>query len=88
MQMNSRQIAAQIPPVWTGDLDDDCTAMWAGYQLLAEWMNGDYWWWCVIESSTGEQIITSDNSAERYHSGESARLAAETAARRLLGFKD
>jgi hypothetical protein len=26
--------------IWNGDLDDDCTALWAGLMLRAEWMDG------------------------------------------------
>lgn len=47
--------------VWTGDLDDDCTARWCGLTLCAEAMdedssgNGTDWWWAVYESASGHE---------------------------------
>lgn len=83
--MNWQQVAAQVAPVWTGDLYDDCTAHWAGLTLRAEWMDGDRWWWCVYDDATGDQVITSDRPPQPYRSGQAARVAAEQAARRWLG---
>jgi hypothetical protein len=85
LYMNTRQIAAQIPPVWSGDLVVDCSAKWTGYTLRAERMQKDLWWWCVYDDATGEQVVSSNNSSEQRRTGESARTAAEQAARQLLG---
>jgi hypothetical protein len=80
-----RVLAAQQPPNWSGDLDDDCTAIWAGFMLRAEQMDERNWWWCVYEVGSSEQIASSnDGEATPCTTGESARCAAEQAARRLL----
>ncbi len=78
-------LAAQQPPIWEGDLDDDCTAHWAGFMLRAEQMDEDCWWWCVYVDGSSEQIASSNNLATPPSTGEAARNAAETAARTLLG---
>ncbi|GEP40795.1 hypothetical protein [Brevifollis gellanilyticus] len=67
--------------IWTGDLNDDCTARWAGLMLRAEWMDGPHWWWAVSDMATGEQIISSNNDPQECTSGTSARERAEKAAR-------
>ena len=43
MTEKERIVLAQKPIMWTGNLDDDCTARWAGLLLRAEWMDEDYW---------------------------------------------
>jgi len=63
-----RHLAAREPPKWHGDLDDDCTAQWAGFTLRAEWMVDDVWWWCVYEGD--EQIASSNDSETPCTSGE------------------
>lgn len=79
-----RVLAADERPRWAGDLHDDCTAEWAGFVLRAEWMNAGDWWWCVIEGD--RQVASSNDASEQVpRSGEAARLAAENAARGLLG---
>jgi len=83
--VNWQQLAAQEPPTWTGNLDDDCTALWAGLTLRAEWMQDNIWWWCVYDDATGQQIASSDSSEELFRSGQTARQAAENAGRRWLG---
>lgn len=83
-----RILATQEPPRWSGDLDDDCTALWAGFMLRAEWMDDGYWWWCVYEDGSSEQVASPDDcEAEPCSTGEAARRAAERAARRLLGLR-
>ncbi len=67
--------------IWTGDLNDDCTAVWAGLMLRAEWMNGPYWWWAVSDMATDEQITSSNNDPQQCTSGASARERAEKVAR-------
>jgi hypothetical protein len=67
---------------WLGDLDDDCTAKWAGLTLRAERMNEDDWWWCVYDDQSGEQIASSNATwAVQCSTGAAARSAAESAAR-------
>lgn len=69
---------------WTGDLDDDCTAMWCGLLLRAEWMDGTRWWWAVTDVVSGQEIDSSNNSGYfdvEFTSGSAARHAAEKAAR-------
>ena len=69
-------------------MDDDCTALWAGFMLRAEWMDDGYWWWCVYEDGSSEQVASPDDcEAEPCSTGEAARRAAERAARRLLGLR-
>ena len=77
---------ASEPIVWKGDLDDDCTAVWAGLMLRAEWMDEDYWWWAVYDMQQNE--ITIDSSDEydiRFTGGEAARAKAESVAIAYLG---
>lgn len=87
--MTPQQQAAQVPPVWTGDLDDDCSARWAGMTLRAECMDGDRWWWAVYDISTGEEIVSQNSLTYGgpCHSGQAARLAAEKGARIWLGLE-
>jgi hypothetical protein len=77
--VGSPQIDEQI--IWTGDLDDDCTARWAGLMLRAEWMDGAYWWWAVSEIATGRELASSNDDRQEYTSGTAARSAAERIAR-------
>ena len=85
---DGRSLAAQPPPEWSGDLGDDCTALWAGFMLRAEQMDKDDWWWCVYEDGSNEQAASSnDDDATPCITGESARIAAEHAARRRLGLQ-
>ena len=80
-----QKIAARTPPIWEGDLDDDCTARWAGLTLRAEWMNGNDWWWCVYDDSTDTQIASSNELLEPPQSGDAARKAAEQSGREWIG---
>ena len=70
--------------VWTGDLDDDCTARWRGLMLRAEWMNGPNWWWAVSNMATGEEIRSSNDDSRTCTAGASARACAEKVARDWL----
>ncbi len=73
------------PLIWKGDLNDDCTAEWSGLMLRAEWMDEDYWWWCVYDMLDNENQIDSSNEYnERIISGEKAREKAEEVARNYL----
>lgn len=66
---------------WTGDLDDDCTALWAGLMLRAEWMDGSNWWWAALVIATGCEIESSNDSDDPCVSGSDARSLAELVAR-------
>jgi hypothetical protein len=79
-----RNAATALPVKWTGDLDDDCTAAWAGLTLRAESMKRGHWWWAVLDDRSGETIGSSNESAERFSTGKKARAAAESAAREWL----
>lgn len=69
------------PIIWTGDLDDDCTARWAGLMLRAEWMDGTIWWWAVSNIATGRELASSNDDRREYTTGAAARSAAELIAR-------
>jgi len=73
------------PIIWTGDLNDDCTAVWNGLILRAEWMDEKIWWWAVsIHDGRTEEIDCSNNYDELCIGGQNARLLAEQAARQYL----
>lgn len=73
------------PIIWSGDLNDDCTAKWAGLMLRAEWMDENYWWWCVYDMLDNENQIDSSNEYdERFIGGEKAREKAEEVAKNYL----
>jgi hypothetical protein len=76
--------ASALPIVWTGDLNDDCTAEWAGLTLRAEEMNRKSWWWAVYDAATHEIISDSNASTVIARNGKKARGAAESAAREWL----
>ncbi len=74
------------PIAWTGDLQDDCSAKFAGLVLRAEWMDNDLWWWCIYDMNNGGiQIDSSNNYNRRPNTGEVARKAAEHSAFKYLG---
>ena len=88
MTLQERQRLAQLPIIWTGNLDDDCTAIWAGLMLRAEWMDKDYWWWAVYDLHNNEITIDSSNDYDvSFKSGEIARAYAEKIAKNYIGFK-
>lgn len=74
------------PIIWKGDLNDDCTANWAGLMLRAEWMDEDYWWWCVYDMFTEEenQIDSSNEYEQRFIGGKVSREKAEEIAKIYL----
>ena len=85
MNNDERKILAQQPIIWTGDLADDCTATWAGLMLRAEWMDEDFWWWCVYDMEKDEvQVDTSNNYSESFLGGDIARKKAEEVAKKYL----
>lgn len=81
-------LAAKEPPRWTGDLNDDCTARWAGLTLRAEKMDRCQWWWCVYDDVLKKQVVSSNEEQASFHSGHAARAAAADAARRWLGLPE
>ncbi|WCT13153.1 hypothetical protein [Mucilaginibacter jinjuensis] len=85
--MNSelRKALALETIVWTGDLLDDCTAIWAGLMLRAEWMDEDQWWWAVYDMMRNEITIDYSNEyKENFFSGEAAREKAESVAKAYI----
>jgi hypothetical protein len=74
------------PVIWEGDLNDDCTANWAGLMLRAEWMDEDYWWWCVYDMLSEEetQVDSSNEYEQRFTSGKMSREKAEETAKTYL----
>lgn len=85
MKLEERRSLAQQPIIWTGDLDDDCTAIWAGLVLRAEWMDEDYWWWAVYDLQDGENQIDSSNNYDiSVIGGGAARKYAEDVARKFI----
>ena len=72
------RLAIQAKPVpdWRGDLNDDCTALWAGFTLRAELMNGRVWWWAVYLDAQNLQIASSNDSEASPLTGDEARAAA------------
>ena len=74
------------PIIWTGDLNDDCTAIWNGLILRAEWMDDDRWWWAVSKDNNNamDEIDSSNNYDTIRIGGEKARQLAEEAAMRFI----
>lgn len=85
MNQNKPHRDVNVPIIWEGDLNDDCTARWAGLMLRAEEMDDNRWWWCVYDMQNDEIEIDSSNN---YHfelkHGKSARHQAEKVAREYL----
>lgn len=75
-----------IPIIWKGDLNDDCTAHWQGLVLRVEKMQRNLWWWVVYDSQSN--IIDDSNSTHdqgiRYEDGNTARQAAENVAKTFI----
>jgi len=75
---------AEATPSWTGDLSDDCTALWAGFMLRAEEMDRGIWWWATYVDASNQQIASSNDTGVSPSTGEEARAAAFRAARLYL----
>ncbi len=85
MTLEERKAFAKQPIIWKGNLSDDCTAVWAGLMLRAEWMDEDYWWWAVYDELKNETTIDdSNNYSEQCLGGEIARQKAKNVARAYL----
>jgi hypothetical protein len=84
MEMNWQRILAETSqPEWFGDLNDDCSANWAGLTLRAEEMDENYWWWCVYDNELPSDLnqvrSSNDDGATKCISGAEAREAAANA---------
>lgn len=85
INIKEREPPTTEPIKWTGDLEDDCTAIWAGLMLRAERMDGDRWWWAVYDMLSEEITIDSSNDYEiEFNDGETSRRKAEEIARKYL----
>jgi hypothetical protein len=73
--------AATRPIEWTGDLNGDCSALWAGLMLRAEEMSRTSWVWAVYDERTGKRLSGSGTPELMARSGKKARAQAEQAAR-------
>ncbi|MGJ8639021.1 MAG: hypothetical protein ACSHYA_06470 [Opitutaceae bacterium] len=73
----------QNPIEWSGDLEDDCTAIWCGMMLRAEEMDRKNWWWAVYEKN-GNIISSSNEESYSPLGGSEARKLAEQGARQHL----
>ena len=71
------------PIEWTGDLSDDCSALWGILLLRAEWMDKNRWWWAISDRRCDEEIDSSNNYNENVINGEMARVKAEIAAKKF-----
>ena len=81
-----RKVLTKQPIVWTGDLSDDCIALWAGLMLRAECMDEHEWWWAVYDMQNNEIIIDASNEYDtRFTDGEIARKQAEKVAKKYFG---
>ena len=80
-------IAAESPPLWQGDLENRCTALWAGLVLharLVHYEDGDEWLYSVYDEENDIQIAHSVDDEKWFTNGEAARNAAEAIAREYL----
>jgi len=83
--VKSMQLEAVKAPVsWSGDLQTNCTARWAGLLLRAEQKSRTHWSWTVSDSKTRAIIMDSRMSWARSTHGKKARQAAEQAARQYI----
>ena len=66
---------------WTGDLNDDCTAIWGQLMLRAEEMDEGDWWWAVYDRRLGNVTVGSSNLEDAsIRSGVEARERASECA--------
>jgi hypothetical protein len=85
INIKERQKLAKGPIEWTGDLFDNCTAIWAGLMLRAESMDEKHWWWAVSDMLNDGVIIDSSNNYNaRFVGGENARRKAVQIAKDYL----
>lgn len=85
MTVEERANLANDPIIWTGDLTDDCTALWAGLMLRAECMDDGDWWWAVYDMEQAEMVVDAAWEYDTaFASGAAARAKAEDVARGYL----
>lgn len=85
MHPEIRKILSQKDIEWYGDLEDDCSARWAGLILRAEMMDDDRWWWAVSDAKNDLLEIDSSNNHDLIcKTATSARTRAETAAKEYI----
>jgi|ERR1700677_3079465 len=65
-------------PVWTGNLDQDCMARWAGFTLRA-WLREDGWMWYASLDESEIIIDSSHDLPVLPSSGIIARNSAKSA---------
>jgi hypothetical protein len=84
LSLAARLIEAKAAPSWTGDLQDDCTARWAGFLLRAEEMERGNWWYSVTDLVSGATVEDSNFVGGFVGDGAEARKKCEEAVRRFL----
>jgi hypothetical protein len=67
--------------LWTGELNDSCTARWNGLILHAHSVDISLWRWTVSKENGGDAIDSSDKYVKPVLSGNEARKLAEECAR-------
>jgi hypothetical protein len=74
------------PIIWSGDLEDDCTARWNGLILRAERMDEEIWWWAVSKDNEiqSDEIDSSNNYDTKCIGGKKARQLAEEVAVKFI----
>jgi hypothetical protein len=87
MHRDWQRIVTETRPEWFGDLDDDCSAHWAGLTLRAELMEENRWWWCAYDDGDTQVRSSDEDHYCSTISGEWARASAEQAARQYLRLK-
>ncbi len=66
-------------PIWTGDLDDDCSLHWRGYHAHAECLSRNQWHCMVWREAEGKstQVFHADEFDVMPKTGEAARWLCE-----------
>ena len=68
---------------WTGNLKDDCRAIWHDIYMHCEEMDRNYWWWAIYDSD-GQELDSSNNYPDQVKKGSQARALAEEAAKKHI----
>jgi hypothetical protein len=84
LSLAARLLEAKAAPAWTGDLQDDCSARWAGFLLRAEEIEKNIWWYSVTDLASGATVEDSNLIGAVVIDGVEAREKSEAAARRFL----
>ncbi len=87
--MKNKNRNTNEPIIWTGNLNHDCTAIWAGLMLRAERTDRKSWWWGVSDLlNDGFEVDDSHNYRKRFVNGKISRKEAERAAKEYLKVKN